>query len=342
VAITPILIADQGPSPTPASYTVPSSQEINPTSVFAEFDGTGAAGPFIPVLRFVAQSGEILSQTFPTGVTLTTGDVARVTFAPFGFSASQGSTGGGLQFDTDPQPGDWFVASTTDVTPAKFPDPVTGHQYGWVFQADPATSGRGTLITASGDGSPQLHALDVDVELTGGIAKGVVVSANPTGTPTLIVAGDTDIETSPADSTIGWRALIGADGAGTAAGLVGFAEAVDGTATGAALESITTGDGASYGAQSTATSGGTGEAVGVDAIVSGSNSASGDQIALRGHVATGGTLPEAYGLRLRLDQSGAVTHLHPMDINVNGTVIFRIDPNGDVHIPTGRSYLADL
>lgn len=45
----------------PFNYTIPGAQEIILKSVAASFDGTGAAGSFIPTLQFVAPNGTILA-----------------------------------------------------------------------------------------------------------------------------------------------------------------------------------------------------------------------------------------------------------------------------------------
>ena len=72
----------RGPAanPTPSQYTLAGGEALAPESVTALFDGTAAAGPFLPCLAVYAQSGELLSRTFPNAVSA--GDVVAVTFAP--------------------------------------------------------------------------------------------------------------------------------------------------------------------------------------------------------------------------------------------------------------------
>jgi hypothetical protein len=268
----------------------------------------------------------------------------------FDLAVTPGGGGSGIMFDTDPQVGDWLIVTTTGQTTRTFFDPILSSSipFGVVFEMTPNTlgSGRGMLAKASGDGSPQLHTLDVQVNPTGGISKGIWVTSNPTGTPTLIVAGDTDIEASVAGLTIGWRAAISAAGDGVASGIVGSATTAaggDGDATGGTFLAQSLGDGNAAGVTAQASSEGLGTAVGVDSIVSGSNTSTNDQIAFRGHTVVGSTGPEAYALNARLDQTGGgVTHLHPVSINVNGTVIFKIEGNGDVHMKSTANIIADL
>lgn len=47
-------------APAPLGYTVPGAQEIDLVAAFASFDGTGAAGAFLPTLRLKASSGQVV------------------------------------------------------------------------------------------------------------------------------------------------------------------------------------------------------------------------------------------------------------------------------------------
>jgi hypothetical protein len=64
------------------SYTLADGEALAPQSVSARFDGTGAGAAFLPVLSLYAQSGELLSRTFPDD-TIAAGATSEVTFAPF-------------------------------------------------------------------------------------------------------------------------------------------------------------------------------------------------------------------------------------------------------------------
>jgi hypothetical protein len=63
------------------AYTVPGTAVVTPLSAYAVFDGSGAAGDFVACLSFFSQTGELLSRV-PTS-TVTAGDTANVTWAPF-------------------------------------------------------------------------------------------------------------------------------------------------------------------------------------------------------------------------------------------------------------------
>lgn len=90
----PLLIASQGQSASPASYTVPGSQEIGLRSVSATFDGSAAGGDFLACLSIYAQSGELLSRTFPISGAIVAGASAEVTYLPFPPSTTSSSPAG--------------------------------------------------------------------------------------------------------------------------------------------------------------------------------------------------------------------------------------------------------
>ena len=46
----------QGVVPTPSTITVQGSQQLLPKLAFAAYDGTGAAGDFLPVIKFIGPS----------------------------------------------------------------------------------------------------------------------------------------------------------------------------------------------------------------------------------------------------------------------------------------------
>lgn len=74
----------------PQSYTVPGSTEVEPLSAFARFDGTAAAGPWLPCLSFFSSGGLLLARVFPSEQ-MAVGDVADVTYSPA--TSSGGSSG---------------------------------------------------------------------------------------------------------------------------------------------------------------------------------------------------------------------------------------------------------
>lgn len=76
-----------------AVYNLPDAQILRPSTAWAQFDGTGAAGNFLACLSFYANNGRLLSRVFPT-TPVTAGDVAEISYAPFpGGMTSSSSTG---------------------------------------------------------------------------------------------------------------------------------------------------------------------------------------------------------------------------------------------------------
>lgn len=65
----------------PKQYTVTGTQDITLRSVTASFDGTSAAGSFVPALQIVDNTGVTVA-TFPIGTTLAAGASADVTWFP--------------------------------------------------------------------------------------------------------------------------------------------------------------------------------------------------------------------------------------------------------------------
>jgi hypothetical protein len=117
-------IAGLGTSDAPQDYAVVSSQVFELLAVTATFDGSGAAGDFLPCVEIITDSGHSLG-TCVAG-TVTAGDSAEVTFAPFLKAASSGGGGGltvqGIQLQTSTAPttivpgvlGNHFVESATN------------------------------------------------------------------------------------------------------------------------------------------------------------------------------------------------------------------------------------
>jgi hypothetical protein len=122
----PSEIFASGPAPVPLAYIVAPGQVIEPASVFATFDGTSAAGAFLPCVTIRSQNGDVLSRTFPQGVVLNPGDVADVTFAPF---LDRGGSGGGGGATADATYSDPLGVSVPGTTSTALP---------WVFGAGAA------------------------------------------------------------------------------------------------------------------------------------------------------------------------------------------------------------
>jgi hypothetical protein len=92
-----VQILAQGTQAAPLDYPVPPTSEILLRAAGATFDGTGAAGAFLPAIVITPPSGVPLPP-FVTDTAVAAGSSAEVAFAPFlrGVTASTPSTSGGL------------------------------------------------------------------------------------------------------------------------------------------------------------------------------------------------------------------------------------------------------
>ena len=71
-----------GPTgPTPQEYVLGNSEAFAVEAVSALFDGSGAAGPFLPTVSFYSSAGRLIARQFAEEQTA--GEVSEVTFAPF-------------------------------------------------------------------------------------------------------------------------------------------------------------------------------------------------------------------------------------------------------------------
>lgn len=77
----PELLERPSLGPAPAQVELSTANDLEPLSIVATFDGSGAGGAFLPCCSLYSPSGTLLSRTFPGQVSA--GDVATVTFAPF-------------------------------------------------------------------------------------------------------------------------------------------------------------------------------------------------------------------------------------------------------------------
>ena len=93
------------------TYTVPGADTIEPLAASVSYDGTGAAGAFMPCLSIYSQDGHLISRTFPAA-SVAQGSSSEVSFIPFVPPASGSAGGGGIQFDVD-NVGDWLAVETT-------------------------------------------------------------------------------------------------------------------------------------------------------------------------------------------------------------------------------------
>lgn len=70
-----------GQTDAPAQLMIPGNGQIEPKTIFASYDGTGAAGAFLPAIKVLSDAGEIVG-IFPTSTSVAAGASADVTWFP--------------------------------------------------------------------------------------------------------------------------------------------------------------------------------------------------------------------------------------------------------------------
>lgn len=113
-----IALISPGVNDAPEGYSVPGAQEIILKSITATYDGTAAAGPFIPTLQILAPNGAVLAAC-PTSTALVAGASADVSWFPRGSVGTGGGGGGGIQFNTDNE-GGYLDITTNNADPDHF------------------------------------------------------------------------------------------------------------------------------------------------------------------------------------------------------------------------------
>jgi hypothetical protein len=82
----------------PSDYTVPGSGELRLKAVYAEFDGSGAGGPFLPCVTIISDSGDVIGRAVDQGVSVTAGSNADVTWFPGVKPAAAAAAAGALDY----------------------------------------------------------------------------------------------------------------------------------------------------------------------------------------------------------------------------------------------------
>jgi hypothetical protein len=77
-----VQIIRQGPTDAPVTYRLPATAPCIPIAVNANYDGSGAAGDYIPAVVLVGASGTVIARAADPAVTITAGDDAEVSFFP--------------------------------------------------------------------------------------------------------------------------------------------------------------------------------------------------------------------------------------------------------------------
>ena len=91
-----VQILPGGQSSAPYTYTIPSSTAFGLLAIRATFDGTSAAGPFLPTVQLISDAGVEMAQTFGTSVAA--GASADASFFPEAEDATLTTTGGTALF----------------------------------------------------------------------------------------------------------------------------------------------------------------------------------------------------------------------------------------------------
>jgi hypothetical protein len=80
--VTDVSILDSAVHAAPKGYTIKGAQEVVLKSVTASYDGSGAAGSFVPAVQLVDPSGAVAG-TYTFGGSLSVGATADVSWFPF-------------------------------------------------------------------------------------------------------------------------------------------------------------------------------------------------------------------------------------------------------------------
>jgi hypothetical protein len=128
------------------TFTVPNVPVLGVESVVATVDNSAAGSAATLTITIRDQDGQVIAQkAMPT--TIPAADTGVATFAVGLDDAGASATGTGIQFDTDPQAGDWLYVETTGSNPA------TAHGVDVLASADInlESSGGRIDLTAIGD-----------------------------------------------------------------------------------------------------------------------------------------------------------------------------------------------
>lgn len=76
------LVYSDNPGALPATYRIPPGGQVTLESVAAFFDGSGAAGTFLPCLAVYSQDDKLIGRWFPSQQ-MAAGDTGEVSYGPF-------------------------------------------------------------------------------------------------------------------------------------------------------------------------------------------------------------------------------------------------------------------
>jgi hypothetical protein len=124
---------------------VPGNGQIRPKTIFATFDGTGAAGDFLPALKIISDAGFVVG-IYPADTAVVAGASADVSWFPRVAGSS------GIRYDVD-NTGDWLEVETTGLIPPAGPNAISfgAHNGGDISVA---TDGGGGIFLDTGSSAP--------------------------------------------------------------------------------------------------------------------------------------------------------------------------------------------
>jgi hypothetical protein len=221
----------------PEDYEVGGASDIDVLAIMGDWDGSGSGSDFLPVVQFLDAAGQVIAQA--VGTVIAAGGSATVTFAPFLRGQTSSPSGGGIQFDTQPQAGQFLYvesdgpAHTSDFYGIELKD-TSGNGIGLetnggVYLVDGSTtlrwtdvSGEGTLFSnnlkVTGNSSLTLNGpngllftgddFTFTGTLTGGddfsvnIAGGLILSAGPSSAAQLAIDTAGTVQMNAGGSTV--------------------------------------------------------------------------------------------------------------------------------------------
>lgn len=182
---------------TPLTYTLPSAQDVVLHGARASYDGTGAAGSFVPLLQILAPGGLIVSEAIG-GATLAAGASADLSWFP----RVGGGGGGAITTQTlvayavfAPVGGSLSVTSTNNAaptnvitTPSFTADGATQYRIDFGVSAldikvTAGGSGTATLLTLTRDSTILGDVMDYNVQPTNGLYGSIPVFLSVFDTP---------------------------------------------------------------------------------------------------------------------------------------------------------------
>lgn len=307
----------------PRDYTVPGAQEILPKAVSAQMDGSAAGSPWFPCLQVLDPGGHVMF-TAIAGAAIAAGASADVSWFPGVKQATTGTGGSGIQFDTDPQSGDWLVVTTTGANGA------TGDGVRFTDTGFGGIEFRTTGFSADGGGV----YMQSDSNSNASQSNALQVRSNEQGSTTTSAIRADGVNNTGTGTTFG--IICNADGNGTG-GATGLSAQSDVSTNGSGAASIAIDTNASF-------SGGTGneDAIGIrtNAGARGAGSTYGAQLVASG---PNGVTGDAIGARITAKALvGFAGTLYGMQVFIGTTKVFQINSDGSLHGLTGKTLTFDL